>query len=307
MTHSGQANVAGLKKRGVISGQFAARLIEMLKSPAYRALSLWGHRALARIEIENAAHGGQENGRLPVTFSDFEAYGIPRRNVLPTLQEIEHLGFAQITEHGKAGDVGCYRTPNRFRLTYVFTRTITAEGRLGGIIKPTDNWRRITAEKADHIAKLTRAAVQQARGKDSHKRILKDFRPVPHAGTVHSTHAGTVEPNSPVPPAGTTRTGAHAGTAIYNYRGERDASQSKRLKALKPKSASKSDDFDKNASAKPQWQTPTLVELKQCATSPVGTIAAYLKQYPTFGTEVQLNSGEDTNTEMEPSSRCVGK
>ena len=101
MSKSGQANIAGLKKRGRIEGPFAARPIEMLKSPAYRALSLGGHRALARLEIENLLHAEKENGRLIVTFSDFDAFGIRRRNVPAVLQEIEQLGFIRITERGK--------------------------------------------------------------------------------------------------------------------------------------------------------------------------------------------------------------
>ena len=40
-----------------IDGPFAPRLITMLKSPAYRALSLSAHRILARLEIELYQHG----------------------------------------------------------------------------------------------------------------------------------------------------------------------------------------------------------------------------------------------------------
>ena len=50
------------QRRTQIGGQFAPRLIEMLESPAYRALSLSGHRILDRIEIEMAHHGGTDNG-----------------------------------------------------------------------------------------------------------------------------------------------------------------------------------------------------------------------------------------------------
>ena len=46
------------EKQNSIGGQFAPRLIEMLESPAYRALSLSGRRVLERIEIELAQHGG---------------------------------------------------------------------------------------------------------------------------------------------------------------------------------------------------------------------------------------------------------
>jgi hypothetical protein len=49
---------------------------EMLESPAYRALSLSGHRIWARIQIEHAHHGGKENGKLPVTYRDFNEFGV---------------------------------------------------------------------------------------------------------------------------------------------------------------------------------------------------------------------------------------
>ena len=46
-------------RRNSISEAWAARSIEMLESPAYRVLSLSAHRALSRIEVEFAHHGGQ--------------------------------------------------------------------------------------------------------------------------------------------------------------------------------------------------------------------------------------------------------
>lgn len=55
----------GYKRFNKISGQFSARLIEMLESPAYRVLSLSARRILDRIDIEHAHHGGQDNGLYP--------------------------------------------------------------------------------------------------------------------------------------------------------------------------------------------------------------------------------------------------
>jgi hypothetical protein len=71
------------KRSQSIGGQFAPRLIEMLESPAYRALSLSARRVLDRIEIELAHHGGRDNGGLPVTYHDFEAYD-PNGNYEPS-------------------------------------------------------------------------------------------------------------------------------------------------------------------------------------------------------------------------------
>jgi hypothetical protein len=77
-----------------IRGQFAARLIEMMESAAYRVLSLSAHRALSRIEIEIefTHHGGQDNGKLSSR-------------------------FVRITEPGKMTKAADYRRPNKFLLT----------------------------------------------------------------------------------------------------------------------------------------------------------------------------------------------
>jgi hypothetical protein len=53
-------SAARAKRRNQIVGQFTIRLVEMVESPAYRALSLSGHRVLSRIEIELRHHGGNE-------------------------------------------------------------------------------------------------------------------------------------------------------------------------------------------------------------------------------------------------------
>src|SRR5689334_17678696 len=119
-------------KRTQIGGQFAWRLIEMLRSPAYRALSLSGHRILARLEIELAQHGGDDNGKLPTTFDQFAEYGISRRLVAPAIREVVALGFIEVTERGRAGNAE-WRRPSVYRLTYRPTR----------IAEATDDWRKI--------------------------------------------------------------------------------------------------------------------------------------------------------------------
>ena len=105
-------------RKNKIVGQFSARTIEMLRSPAYRTLSLSARRVLDRVEIEHADHGGLENGRLPVLFDDFQSYGIDRHSIAPAIRECVALGFLEITEIGRAGNAE-YRRPNKFRLTYI--------------------------------------------------------------------------------------------------------------------------------------------------------------------------------------------
>ena len=87
---------------------------------------------LNRIEIEFGQHGGTDNGKLPVTFNDFEKYGIDRHAIKGAIAECEALGFLEITQRGRSG-IGEYRKPNIFRLTYLNTPPIP----------PTNDWGKV--------------------------------------------------------------------------------------------------------------------------------------------------------------------
>jgi hypothetical protein len=118
----------------------------MLHSPAWRALSLSARRILDRPEIEHATHGGAENGRLPVSYEQFHQYGIHRHSIAPAIREVVALGFAEITQAGRAGNAE-FRSPNYFRLTYLHTKD-----------PPTDEWKRIGEEEAEALARAARSA-----------------------------------------------------------------------------------------------------------------------------------------------------
>jgi hypothetical protein len=136
----------GRKRRTQIDGQFAAREIKMLESPAFRVLSLSARRILDRPEIELAHHGGKDNGRLPVTYDDFVKYGMDRHAVAPGIRELVALGFAEITVPGRAGNAE-WRAPNRFRITYKPTNDAA----------PTHEWKHIyTDEQAEERAQVAR-------------------------------------------------------------------------------------------------------------------------------------------------------
>ena len=104
----------------------------MLESSAWRVVSLSGRRVLDRVEIELSNHRGNDNGRLPVTFDNFEEFGIDRHAIAPAMREVIALGFLEITERGRAGNAE-WRKPNLFRLTY----------RHVGKAEPTNEWERI--------------------------------------------------------------------------------------------------------------------------------------------------------------------
>jgi hypothetical protein len=135
------------RRRNAFGGQFAGRLIAMLESPAYRVLSLSGHRILARVEIELSRHAGFDNGKLVVTYEHFVEFGIHRHAIGPGIRECEALGFLE-AEHGQAGNRE-YRWPSTYRLTY----------RPVGRARPTNEWQRIkTIEEAEAIARAARKA-----------------------------------------------------------------------------------------------------------------------------------------------------
>ena len=151
-------------RKNKIAGQFSARTIAMMESPAFQVLSLSAHRALARIEIEHAHHGGNDNGNLPVTYDQFIEYGIHRNAVSPAIREVEALGFVEITERGRAGNAE-WRQPNKFRLTY----------RQVGRSATTDEWRNLkTIEEAETIAATARKVSKQ---KHSPVSVNDNFHP----------------------------------------------------------------------------------------------------------------------------------
>src|SRR5262245_32057417 len=139
-----------MKRRNSINEQFSARLISMLESPSYQALSLSGHKVISRIEIELAHHGGNDNGELPVTYQDFIDYGITRECIAPALREVEALGFIRITKPGRGGNRE-YREPTLYWLTFAHARTSRQS-------PPSHDWKKIgTLEEALQIAAAARA------------------------------------------------------------------------------------------------------------------------------------------------------
>jgi hypothetical protein len=141
-----------MTRRKGTTPQFIMRTIEMLESAAYRALSASGHRVLARIEIEHGHHGGKENGRLPVTFDNFEEYGMSPKSVAPALREVQALGFVIVTKKGRPSKSDFGRHPNHFSLTYL-------RGPAPKFAEPSNEWKQhATLEDALGVARQARAA-----------------------------------------------------------------------------------------------------------------------------------------------------
>ena len=187
-----------MSKRNPISEQWAARSIEMLESPAYRVLSLAAHRILSRIEIEFAHHGGQDNGKLPVTFDDFARYGVHRASIGPAIAELEALSFIVVTERGKMAKAAEYRRPNKFLLT--------SRPRQKGI-EVASKWRRFTtlkeAEAVATAARMARAGKNADTGEKKKPPVRKPYqRPVRNpyqSGQIASTETVPLRMSESVP------------------------------------------------------------------------------------------------------------
>jgi hypothetical protein len=164
------------------SGQFAGRLCEMLESPAYRVLSLAAHRVLSRLEVELMHHGGNENGRLTVTFRQFEDYGVPKHSIAAALRELVALGFIEITERGCAGNAG-YGKANQYRLTFRPAEGFPADG--------SHEWRRVNmAKDAVRIQKEARRSPPMNVIKRGGDRVQK-IKPHPPLHGVNSPHVSS--------------------------------------------------------------------------------------------------------------------
>jgi hypothetical protein len=191
-----------MKRRSKISGQWSPRLVEMLCSPAYRALNLSEHRVLSRVEIELANHGGNDNGHLPVTKQDFIDYGVSGRLVASSVRANVALGFLRVTMRGRGGNAE-HRQPNHFLLTFAYGRDSRAQ-------PPTHDWRKIkTIEEAEAIAKAAREAKDMSAVAFGHRawRVRKNRNRYHKVVPKPVPQSGPETPESPGPQSGPTGSG----------------------------------------------------------------------------------------------------
>lgn len=124
------------KRRGWLTA-FVPHRLELMVSPAWAVRPMPLIRLLGRLEIEHLRHGGQNNGRLYVSYSQFVAGGISRRTIAAAIEAGGRLGLLEVVRSDViSGDL---REPNAYRLTYV-------EGLNGKA--PTDEWRTVSKERA---------------------------------------------------------------------------------------------------------------------------------------------------------------
>jgi hypothetical protein len=115
--------------------------------------------------VEHMHHAGTENGRLPVTYDDFERYGLRRKTIRFGITAAAALGFIDITEEGHAG-AGDTRRAARYALTWVDRYDGAPRTNRWKAVETVADARRIVeAVRADHSAASDRKARRDRRAK----------------------------------------------------------------------------------------------------------------------------------------------
>jgi len=92
---------------------------ELLSSDAFRSLSITAYRVLFRLIIEHTKHAGLENGRLKVTYYDFECYGCRLKSIKKAIEELVAAGLIQVTTQGRRCHGQDHGSPSEYRLTWL--------------------------------------------------------------------------------------------------------------------------------------------------------------------------------------------
>jgi hypothetical protein len=88
-TAEGMRAASRRRRRNRISEAWTSHTVSMLRSPARRVLSRAAQQFLDRLEIELCDHGGNDNGRLPLTFADLVEHGIHRNSISVSVSDVE--------------------------------------------------------------------------------------------------------------------------------------------------------------------------------------------------------------------------
>ena len=91
---------------------------EMMESPAWWALTAPARRVVDRIAVEHMHHGGTMNGELPVTYDDFQQFGISRHAIRTAIDVAIALGWVDVTVRGLRS-YGSARRSSKYALTWL--------------------------------------------------------------------------------------------------------------------------------------------------------------------------------------------
>ena len=138
-----------MKKDAAAHEGFVIHSKKMRESEAWKALGTVDWRVLQRLELEHMEHGGAENGKLIVTYGQFQSIGIRRQSISLALRRLAHLGFLRVTREGYRTEKGQH-VPSTYFLTYLYNKSPKFNG------APTHDWQLI--KSADDASAALEAA-----------------------------------------------------------------------------------------------------------------------------------------------------
>lgn len=139
---------------------------ELMRSPAWRARSEFAVKLLEFLMVDHMAHAGYGNGALLATYDQLVAWGIPRKYIKATIDEVEDLGLVTVINRGRLKEASTYELtwlPNPDRL------------------KPINSWRSVSPQAAEIAKHRAAAARQKSRG------TVSVFASGPSVGHLKST------------------------------------------------------------------------------------------------------------------------
>lgn len=181
--------------------------VDLLTSPAWRARSDQLARLLDLLEVEHLKNGGAENGHIHQTYSQIQAGGIARKYICATIGEGEGLGLI-VVQHGlRRTSTESYMS--KFRLAYLPAKVIDPayQGGKPYYIAPTDEWKRVTADRAKAVAERAASERSAASGRKNGKcRPQREPKQFPNGyqvgsptGTGHPEDRRKPGPENPLP------------------------------------------------------------------------------------------------------------
>jgi len=116
---------------------FVPLTLELLKSDAWRGMSINCRRLIDFLLIEHMNHAGLENGDLIATYKQLEKFGVNR--ISKAIKEAEDRGLI-IIEHGSRKSLN-ESYPNRFQLTFLKYKDKNSNN-VSSYYAPTNQWKR---------------------------------------------------------------------------------------------------------------------------------------------------------------------
>lgn len=126
--------------------QFVIHTKELIESPAWSTMSGNCFKLINRLEIENIAHGGTENGNLIVTYNQLKECGIRKNSIKSAINEAVKRKLVIVNVSEKVSKYGKYT--NSFTLTYL--PVVIKSGEHREYVAPTNNWMFYKDKKASN-------------------------------------------------------------------------------------------------------------------------------------------------------------